>query len=263
MPPAQSQPPATPTSHLKQAFGEERIPQFTASGLEGTIENKYVAWVDLLGARNIMGRSVAQAAQHIACIHASALKHSQAVVVAYPVIDGCYILSTDRLPLEAVLRNVMKDLAARFVHERKPENKSLVRGGIAAGRVIQGAILAGCSKTLSDHDRYARCIAIGSAIGQAYSAESHAPPFGFWVDITARSFLALDDQPFMQTYWRWWDDGSISEDVARAFGGAVMEYYEWASTNRRAIEYPKDRLFEHAAAAAEYFRVDLPKGWPQ
>lgn len=232
-------------------------PPFNADGVGRAIANRYVAWLDLMGAKHIMGKSLSNAANYVGKIHTCAIEAAVAPKVeVFPVIDGCYMLAEKREDLEDALREVMPRLAATFIHEEKMSRKFLVRGGIAAGRIVVGTHVAACNETLSKHPTYKGCLALGTAIGQAYSAEAKAPPFGFWVDITARAFREEKAHPFAVTYWRWWAaSGDEGKRRRKALGAALHDYFNWAKKNFRALEYDPQRLDEHCNAAMEYFEM--------
>jgi hypothetical protein len=218
------------------------------------VRQRYAAWLKQQADAGAMGRSLSRAANYIGKIHAAALMSASTEVEVYPVIDGCYMITEKRPALEDALTGAMERLASVFVHEKTIDKRFLVRGGIAAGRIIAGRDLAACSDQLKKNKSYANCLAIGTAIGQAYAAESSAPPYGFWVDITARAFKEGKSHPFTTTLWRWWSpasaEGRLRQEV---LGAAVEEYFAWAEKNRRSIEYPPERLKEHRDAAREYF----------
>ncbi len=237
-------------------FPPEKRPFFDASRIDGT-KNQNVAWVDLMGAKSAMGRSLFQTANFIGKIHTAAFTaaHDREGARVYPVIDGCYITAGQQEIFESVLRTTMLSLANAFVSEEKMSQRFLVRGGIAAGRIIPGAELAKGSNTLQQRAGYKGAVALGTAIGQAYMAEAKAPPFGYFVDITARSFAAGKKQPFTSVYWRWWDDGR-EKDVRRReiILSELKAYYRWVASNHRGLEYPVAAYEEHRERAFEYFR---------
>jgi len=247
---------ATDDDIAEKAFPKDDGAFFDATGLGASIANRYVAWLDLMGAKNTMGRSLNRAANYIGKIHAAALAEASNDVEIYPVIDGCYMITESKDALESALTETMTRLASVFVHEDSQVQRFLVRGGIAAGRIIAGRDMMPCSDQLKKHKSYSSCLAIGTAIGQAYAAESSAPPFGFWVDITARAFKTGNSHPFTTTLWRWWNqkspEGRLKQEV---LGKAIEHYFHWAERNRRLIEYPLDRLCEHRDAAKEYFNL--------
>lgn len=227
------------------------------------IKTRYVAWIDLMGARGIMGRSLPKAANFIGKIHEAILSQCNEqslenghTLTPYPVIDGAYITSKYRADLDICLSGIMRRLAETFVKEQKQEHRFLVRGGIAFGDILEGAHLAKGSDTLRKSERYSHCVALGSAIGQAYSAESLSPPFGFCVDITARSISTPGQPTYPSLFWRWWSDaGEDGLKQASALASKLDEYFKWLSDRLLEHEYPKDRFERHKALMQEYFRA--------
>lgn len=244
---------------LERLFPQGSRPFFNAAPAGLAIANRYVAWVDLMGAKSIMGRSLWKAANFIGKIHVAALRAAgtESGVQVFPVIDGCYLMAERRANLERALEQMMLALAATFIHELSDDLRFLVRGGIAAGRIIEGNAMAKCSGELESHPKYRDCLSIGTAIGQAYTAESKAPPFGFWVDITARSSILGENQPYTEAYWRWWraTPANLGRERAAALGGQLMTYFDWAQKHRRELEYDESRLTEHRESAREYFML--------
>lgn len=241
---------------MAELFPKDQRPYFN-SELVGDTKNHFVAWVDLMGAKASMGRSLYQTANFIGKIHTAAFDSIREGVRAYPVIDGCYITATisERERFEGVLRAIMLRLANAFVTEPKYSQRFLVRSGIAAGRIMPGSELVKGSNSLRNREGYSKSVALGTAIGQAYMAERLAPPFGFYVDITARSFVAGRLQPFTSVYWRWWDDGKADDVRRRDIIREQLDcYYHWITNNYRALEYPVDAFKDHHGRASEYFR---------
>ena len=83
-------------------------------------------------------------------------------------------------------------------------------------------------------------------------AESKAPPFGFYIDVTARS----TGSPFISSFHRWWSV-SYREEVKQAteFGRILDDHFEYLMKKHRELEYPLDRLQQHREFAKEYFRL--------
>lgn len=255
--------PKSAQSTASSLFPKDARAYFDQSQVTRHIAPRYVAWIDLMGARGIMGRSLAKASNFIGKIHDAVLSQSGTlklgsghILTAYPVIDGAYISASHRADLDDCLSEIMKRLAGSFVHEVSHEHRFLVRGGIALGNVLEGQYLSKGSEALSNSEGYAGSVALGSAIGQAYLAEGQAPPFGFCVDVTARS-VSMGSQPTYPTrFWRWWaDDGADGAKQAAELAGKLEEYFEWMSHRLMEHEYPKDSFERHRALMQEYFRA--------
>jgi hypothetical protein len=236
--------------------------------VEGSVN--YVCWLDLMGAQNIMRRSLAQAARALLKLHDAALRYLIAPTEAdeppvtyisiQPVIDGVYIRTARRWEMEALLRIVMSDLARRFIEET-PIHQHLFRAGIAFGPVIDAAdpsLSDGLSAWPENAEPLAKSylsnIAFGMALSQAYESEGMAPPFGVYVHESARAFAAAGDQPFPSVWFHWWKDGEI--DLKRQLWTGLQAYYAWARERPLALGYALDRIEAHLARAREYFQDD-------
>lgn len=221
---------------------------------------EYVGWIDLMGAKGWMAGSIRHAAELVGLIHIAAhaaVKSTNARV--YPVIDGVYITSPDKAEFKAATHQTLRTLARTF-EARKKIDRFLVRGGVAYGRLLHGRAIAKLHSELSGNAGYTNCLAIGAAIRQAYLAESSAPPFGLYVDMTARSIASGSESPYNSSFDRWWRaDTPKQKEIATRFGILVDDHLGYLSNKRREIEYPEDRLKEHRALAREYFRLPLKR----
>lgn len=171
-------------------------------------ENVYVAWIDLMGAGHLMSVSLEKPANalvrlHMAVDQAIAKRDS---IETLPINDGVFIISPRKIDIEQVVRSVMIDLAAIFISTPDPQNKFLLRGGIAYGPVYRGeAIAAGLSSSKRVKlEQVLSRVAFGPAIIQAYRGEGSAPPYGIAIHESARSFAPVGTTPFLMTHWLWW-----------------------------------------------------------
>ena len=214
---------------------------------------EYVAWIDLMGARRWMAGSIRRAAEMISLIHvAGRIASKKHEVACYPVIDGVYIVGSDKKNFQRAASLAMRTLAETFLAQDHADRRFLVRGGIAYGRVLHGQAIAKLHENLENDESYSRCLALGIAIGHANEAEGKAPPFGFYVDNTARSTASVDAYPFLSSFFRWWSVANESL-AANNFGIELDKYFDYLCSRRRELEYPKDRLQEHRELAKEYF----------
>lgn len=221
--------------------------------LEAAAVPEYVAWIDLMGARGWMAGSIRRAAETIALIHIAGHQAARkGKVKVYPVIDGIYLIGKEKRQFRAAAGLVMRTLAETFLSQSKHDRHFLVRGGIAYGRVLHGNEIAKTHQELKGDQSYSNCLALGIAIGQAYEAEKKAPPFGFYVDHTARSTASGGSAPYISSFSRWWNTRTEAA-AAKDFGLKVQEYFEYLKSRRRELEYPEDRLKEHQELAKEYF----------
>lgn len=202
-----------------------------------------------------MAGSIRRAAEMIGLIHIAGLRAVRnRDVKAYPVIDGVYLVAKEKGEFKAATSSAMRALAATFLARKKADRRFLVRGGIAYGRVLHGEDIAGLHSDLKNKKAYSSCLALGISIGQAYSAESKAPPFGYYVDMTARSTASVDEYPYISSFYRWWSVKNEGQ-AANNFGVTLDAHFQYLCGKHRELEYPLDRLKEHRALAREYFQI--------
>ncbi len=220
-------------------------------------EPQYVCWLDVMGARSIMLRSLNIATNfvmklHIACLEAR--REEQLAVDLFPIVDGVYICSGNKQPLLSLLKGTLTKLAIGFVLEKNSVHRFLVRGAVAYGLVSKGAHAAEASNTLRNDPDYTNRIVLGMPLVQAYQEEKLASLFGIYLHETARAFSAPTERPMTGTHWRWWY-GKTEEEMAlkTSLKSSIEEYYRWAKMHSTDILYDKDRMNHHLMLVNEYF----------
>lgn len=215
----------------------------------------YVAWLDVMGVRATMSRSLPVTANFVFKLHVAALEAPRDEIVLYPVMDGLYIVTEGKAALCKFLGDVFARLAGVFVTEADPQHRFVVKCAVAFGPVIHGAELPReASRTLDEFADYRAAVLLGMPMVQAVQGESKAPPFGVFIHESARAFANGAEQPFGQVWWRWWrsDDAQTRDAMRAAMGG----YYAWAKDHHSSIEYDPERIRIHEAMATEYFREE-------
>ena len=85
--------------------------------------NEYVAWVDVMGTKSSMSRSIAETANFIFKLHIAAIS-AAAVNVAnvrlYPVMDGVYATAADQPAMLSFLRGLFHAIAVEFNQTDEP-----------------------------------------------------------------------------------------------------------------------------------------------
>lgn len=207
-----------------------------------------------MGAKAWMAGSIRRAAEIVGLIHVAGLRAAEeSAIKAYPVIDGVYLVGDNKSEFKKATKSVMRNLAITFL-ARKSEDRFLVRAGIAYGRILHGESITPMHSGLQMNESYSKCLAIGVAIGQAFSAEGKAPPFGYYVDMTARSTASINDAPYISSFYRWWT--SNEGDKVSSFATELNKHFDYLEQRHRELEYPIDRLKEHRSLAQEYFQIN-------
>lgn len=217
----------------------------------------YVCWLDVMGSQNAMLRSVRTAANFVCKIHDAALneisKSADRGIRLFPMMDGVYVTSPRKGPLCYFLSRVMRRLAETFLREKTPWFRFLVRGCIAYGPLVDGKdIQPDASHSLAANPKYRDSILIGMPLVQAYRGERESPPFGIFVDESARAFCGEHEKPFSFIWWDWYSEADPPLD-AKEMHSALMEHFKWCCRHVATIGYAPERIEAHRRLADEYF----------
>lgn len=212
--------------------------------------NRFVAWVDLMGAENHMLLSLPKSAVYIAKIHAAGIDAGKQFsgVSIHPITDGFYAVSERWSEIQDFTSRVMRSLAHCFQSTDDHQHRFLVRAGVAYGRFIDGSQLETGSNSFSGQDAYLHNVMIGSPLAWAYKAESKAPPFGIYID---QSITTHSGERIAWVLHRWW--GQVQSAWAKQFGTMVEEHLAWLNKNAIGTRYPTEKHENYVRAVKEYF----------
>jgi hypothetical protein len=231
---------------------------FFDSRLVGEPEYNYVCWLDVMGTRNQMERSVPTAATFIFKLHCAVLEaydelECRAGLRLYPVMDGVYIASRRRGPLQTLLNQALRRVVAEFLAQEKHFHRFIARAAVAFGPVYHGhAIVPETSRVLSSYTATRDSILVGLPVVQAFLAERDAPPFGIAAHSSARAFAPEGDDPF-RFIWLNWFRASIPPVDTDALIQELDRYFEWQEEHCNMTGYEIPRIEHHRKLAHEYF----------
>ncbi|MCG6114346.1 MAG: hypothetical protein MEQ84_04040 [Mesorhizobium sp.] len=257
----------SPTDQVRTFAGRQRKRfHFNSSNIKRA-GNTYVAWVDLMGAGHLMSVSLEKPANALVRLHMAVDQavHKAETVDTLPINDGVFVLSPDKAVIQQVVRSIMIDLAAIFISTPDPQNKFLLRGGIAYGPVYRGdEIAAGLSAAKRrKHQETLRRVAFGPAIIQAYRGEGAAPPYGIAIHESARAFAPVGTSPFLMTHWLWWLTHADLTHPAGAPPLAVLKdvlcsdlikHFTWLRSTLLLHGIPPEKLNHWEQITQQYFR---------
>ena len=241
-----------------------------AGGAEGAIEARpmiapyfnanrvktvslYVAWLDVMGSRLTMTRSLAASANFVGKLHASAIANAPSALSLCPMNDGLFAVADDIFQLKDFLRGCAYSVEAANAKAREIDQVFLTRAGIAFGQVLEGKNTAGASPALDSKVGIRDAILLGPPVVQAFEAEVNASPFGVYVHESARTFATAPHKSWSQgAYMRYWSRGEKPSEVL-AIEQRVTDYLEYCSRHSLELGYPEDRIARHRQLAAEYF----------
>lgn len=216
---------------------------------------RYVIWIDIMGARGKLLRSVRTAAIPIMKLHVAALtaveKNNRTPLELFPMIDGIYVVSEEVTPVKFFFSDVFRSMAAEFLAIELWE-RSVVRAAVAYGPVILGRESKAGAEILKK-STYSDSMLIGMPLVQAFLSETNAPPFGIYVHESARAFAPPNSKPFSQILWRWWLSDDDAGKVAAALPKELNAYYDYCSDFPTTSGYALDRIESHRKLAREYF----------
>jgi hypothetical protein len=233
-------------------------------------EQKYVAWVDLMGAGSVLAISDFQAAIFIGKLHGAILRARRQVKFvgsAYPLVDGCYITSSDRSSIQALLKAIFKLVALSFIFEQVPEHRYMPRAALSFGQVIEAKNIIECAPEFREkvNSSYVDGILFGTPLALAYQSEKFAAPFGVWVEQNARHFCPPNGKTIRTTFWEWWSYPSSVEEVdshcdeiEKILAAKLAEHLTWSFQHSHKILYPNEKISIHREIASQYF-----PSWPK
>lgn len=232
---------------------------FVTDGAMPLAHNEYVCWLDIMGTKSSMENSVNTCAIFMLKFHAAileAIDKKKCNISTYPVMDGVYLTSKSRLDLEDTLFYVFSELGSLFIKEQNIHHKFLVKASIAYGPVIHGKeIKDSVNNALAKNKSYKNSLLLGLPMIQAITGEQKAPPFGIFVNESARTFSPEGEEPFNVKWWKWFlrKDSNWAQAKTTDLSQKVKEYFEGCEKQSLALDYPEDRIKAHKEAAKEYF----------
>ena len=223
--------------------------------------DQYICWLDVMGSRSVMGRSMGMAANFVMKLHVASLEAQErhVAVQLFPMVDGVYLCTPLLSEMYSLVKEVFVSLAVTFIEEENPLYRFLVKGGISYGPVVRESDFLACSDPLLRHPDYCNRILLGIALSQAFDREKEAPPFGLVLDDSVRAFGRIRATGTVSgLFWKWWNwdktgtEGILVKELRRELG----KYYDWCSQHSASIGYKPDRIKEHKELAMQYLLED-------
>jgi hypothetical protein len=229
-------------------------------------EYNYVCWLDVMGTKNQMLRSLPVSANFIFKLHCAVLDEfdhlatdDQEALWFYPLVDGIYLTASNRQPLTNLLARSLRRLIETFLQEKTLHHRFFVRGAIAFGPVVHGdSVTKDASWVIEKHRATFNSILMGLPMAQAFETERSAPPFGIAIDESARGFAPPGDSPFRFIWWDWFSSpaGPYLQVDPKAILSGLDDYFDWQKRHTNTTGYDLVRLERHRQLAHEYFGKD-------
>lgn len=220
---------------------------------------EYVAFIDLMGTRSHMGKSVPETANYVFKLHSAIItawrEKNYKNVSVYPVMDGAYITGKQKEAIERIVPRLFGLLANVFYNEEL-SHKFLVRCSIAYGEVIHGYdIPYRASKAFQSNIGYKEKLLLGNAMIKAFDGEKKASPFGVYLDSSAikgqGSGVFLPD-------WKWFNsiNPGFSKFTSYDLGREILSYLKSLKGKQDTTGYPEERRLAHIEMVREYYGIE-------
>ena len=207
-------------------------------------KNEYVCWLDLMGTKSLMKRSPTTCTINICQLHVCLSSFKSENVRLYPVMDGAFITTKSKTDLKNFLRNVFSSMSNDFIEGKNHLYQSIIRASIAFGPLIHGIDIE--SDKISKE--YKNSLLFGLPMTQAYSSENKAPPFGIYIDKSARTFATPDEKPFTTRWYIWFDPKYDSGRLIKA----INKFYDWAEKMSFCLPLNEDTILLHKKKSEQY-----------
>ena len=230
-------------------------PYFNCENLEAY--DCYVAWLDVMGSRSMMTRSLNTAANFIFKLHVASLETPRKEVFLYPMNDGIFAVGSNLITIRDWIGGSYERINQANMSARGDQTKVfLARAGIAYGKVVEGRYLqADASRTLADPSnmRIRDSILIGAPVANAYLSEHSTSPFGVLVHESARTFAPENVQPWSYgRFMRYWPPKRKPPWVYE-IEDTVVKYLAFCRKHSSELEYAVADIDRHLALAKEFF----------
>ncbi|ELZ79432.1 hypothetical protein C455_07607 [Haloferax larsenii JCM 13917] len=217
------------------------------------VEPEYVCWLDLMGVQNTMSTSVEESTIDMLNLHVAvdeALDRDN--ITHYPVMDGVYLTADSRRTILPFLRTVFSKLAKDNIENKEPPYNYVPRAAVSYGPVIHGKDISdGANEEFMTNSDYAESLLIGLPMIQAIKGESKAPPFGIYIDESARAFAPDGEDPIERIWHEWFR--YTEDDFGDLLLDTLEDYYDWCESSYHEINYELEDIERHREMANQYF----------
>lgn len=227
---------------------------YTDADQLSAITEEYVCWLDLMGVRGTMSRSLETSSIDILNLHVAIDDElDRDAITHYPIMDGVYATSDDKQEMLEFLSGVFGKLAKDNIENRDTEYTYIPRASLSYGPILHGKNLTdGVNEDFMTNSDYAESLLLGLPMIQAVQNEPNAPPFGIYIDQSARAFAPDGDDPIERTWHEWFR--YIDDDITDLLYQNLGEYYDWCSSNSHLLEYEKESIKKHREMAEQYLQ---------
>lgn len=224
-----------------------------------------VAWIDIMGVKNFMWRSMSSCAIFIGKLYESVehavSQHDANQIRVFRMSDGIYICGEEFSYVRDVVDLAMYQCACDFLNTKDNHYRFLLRAAIAYGSTIIGEDL----KAKNPECSFLDSMIIGAPVAWANEAERKAPPFGVFLHESCRS-LTTGGPCIGWVLHKWWlslkhtCDKVSARKSAQKIGECVNDYLKWEERNKIEMGLPDGKVEKYREAVEEYFELPRKKG---
>jgi len=224
---------------------------YTASDQLDNVSEEYVCWLDLMGFRGSMSKSLEQSAIYMLNLHVAVDEEmNRDKITHYPVMDGVYLTTDDQDAMLDLLADVFSKLAKDNIENQPTKYTYVPRASLSYGPILHGENIGeDANADFINGSSYAESLLLGLPMIQAIENESKAPPFGIYVDQSARAFSPNDD-PIEKRWYEWFRH--FDDDISDLLLQTLDEYYDWCRLNSYSLRYSKEKIAQHKEKAEQY-----------
>jgi len=236
-------------------FDKQDNPFFDSQKLPQVPMSAYVAWLDVMGVRAWMLRSLPVTANFVFKLHVAALEaRGNSLIRLYPVMDGVYVVAQSRDEMRAFLAAVFMRLAGMFVRETVNEHRCLLKCAVAYGPVIHGTDIGADSSSIFQQETiYKNTVLLGMPMVYAVESEHLAPPLGIYVHTSAGDLISPKERKRSHVWWPWFPIDQSASGEVKSLRDALEAYFKWCEERSGVIDYAAARIAAHRAQARQYF----------
>lgn len=250
-------------------LGVVDVVYFNASKL-GVPDCEYVLWLDCMGIKSSMSRSIDVSANFIGKFHSALSVYCDICsVFAYPVMDGAYLTAPNKRDITRFIAKFLKEMTQEFINETDSSHQFLVRGALAYGQVQHGhkiSIDAFCPpKSAPDRKEkmleHKKTLIFGLPVIQAFTSENYAPPFGIYIHETARTFSAASEKPISAVWYNWFKNNAIQfrEENGVQLRKSMQAYFGYCQNHTYETGYSDEKIKQHREMFKQFIDTCVPE----
>ena len=199
----------------------------------------YVGWFDIIGGDNLTKISLTKATIFVMKLFSMA-NHAKNDVDIYPSVNGFFAVHENQEEFLNFAKKFFLSTYEKLFEKARNDHRFLIRGSIAYGNVVIG-------KHITRIYPFKDNIIIGDAVSQAFKSIQKAPPYGIYIDETARLFPTRVNS-IQYVYYRWFSNGLT-------FGKSITGHLDWCKEHSYSNLYDTNEIEKSILLAQDYFNI--------